>query len=93
MHGHTYHAEVALRGSALTRGGMVADLAWLRAHLAEVRALLDHRLLDEVPGLGAPTLEHLCLFIAARLRTAGCAPAWVKVWREAGGDACLLHAG
>lgn len=63
IHGHTYTAEVAVRGPRDAATGMVVDLAVLRAALAEVRSQLDHHLLDEVPGLGTPTLENLCVFI------------------------------
>lgn len=63
IHGHTYTAEVAVRGPRDAATGMVVDLSVLRAALAEVRSQLDHHLLDEVPGLGTPTLENLCVFI------------------------------
>ena len=70
--------------------GMVIDLGYLRRAIAPVRDALDHRLLDEVPGLGRPTLEGLCAFIAARLQPDVPGLAWVKVWRDASGDACKL---
>lgn len=91
IHGHTYHAEVALRGSRDPDTGMVLDLGLLRLGLAEVRERLDHHMLDEVPDLGIPTLENLCLFIARQL-PAELRPhlARVRVWREALGDACEL---
>src|SRR6185436_3679687 len=65
-HGHTYHAEVTIRGTRDPATGMVSDLAALRAQIETVRAELDHQLLDDVPGLGVPTLENLSLFIAQR---------------------------
>ena len=88
IHGHTYHAEVALTGPLDPATGMVQDLGHLRARLAEVREQLDHHFLDEVPGLGVPTLEHLCLFIARAV--ADLHPGQVRVWRDAVGDACTL---
>lgn len=69
---------------------MVVDLAHLRRALDAVRDRLDHRLLDEVPGLGPATLENLCAFIARALLDGGWALAQVVVRREAGGDACRL---
>lgn len=90
IHGHTYHAEVAVRGPRDPDSGMVVDLGHLRAHLEAVRDRLDHHLLDEVPGLGTPTLENLCLFIARALGGLQPAPSQVRVWREAMGDACTL---
>ncbi|MCW7538473.1 6-carboxytetrahydropterin synthase [Aquabacterium sp. A7-Y] len=90
IHGHTYLAEVAVRGTAEPDSGMVMDLGHLRAAIARVRDALDHRFLDEVPGLGRATLEGLCGYIAAALREEVPALAWVKVSREASGDACKL---
>lgn len=89
IHGHTYHAEVTVAGSPDARG-MVIDLGFLRRDLETVRAALDHQLLDEVEGLGAPTLENLCAYIAARIRTDFPSLSSVRVWRESVGDACLL---
>lgn len=89
IHGHTYHAEVTVTGRP-DGNGMVIDLAFLRRDIEGVRAALDHQLLDEVPGLGAPTLENLCAFIAARLQADFPTLSSVKVWRESVGDACRL---
>lgn len=89
-HGHTYHAEVTIRGARDPATGMVSDLAALRAQIETVRTELDHQLLDDVPGLGVPTLENLSLFIAQRLRGVQPPVVTVRVWREATGDSCLL---
>lgn len=91
IHGHTYHAEVWLAGPRDPQTGMVIDLGHLRQHLSEVRERLDHHMLDEVPGLGAPTLENLCLFIANALPDLGPQLTRVRVWRDAVGDACTLE--
>ena len=63
IHGHTYTAEVMVRGERQPDSGMVVDLAVLREVIAGIRSQLDHHFLDEVAGLGAPTLENLCVFI------------------------------
>ena len=70
---------------------MVIDLGLLRQRLDGVRTLLDHHMLDDVPNLGAPTLENLCLFIANALSDLRPRVARVRVWREALGDACTLE--
>ena len=93
IHGHTYHAEVSVSGVPDAVTGMVIDLGLLRQHLESVREQLDHHLLDEVPGLGAPTLENLCSFIADALSGMNPPPARVRVWRDALGDACVLDLG
>jgi len=90
IHGHTYHAEVTLRGQPDPHTGMLMDLGYFRRVLADVRELLDHHLLNEVTGLDKPTLEGLCAFIAGQLREPLPSLVTVKVWR-ASGDACTLH--
>ncbi|MDM0029883.1 6-carboxytetrahydropterin synthase [Variovorax saccharolyticus] len=89
LHGQTYHAEVSVHGPIDPRTGMVADVALLRAQIEVVRKQLDDRLLDEVAGLGIPTLENLCLFIAQALSSLR--PSQIRVWREAAGDECCLR--
>ena len=91
VHGHTYHAEVWLKGQRDPATGMVIDLGVLRRRLEQVREKLDHHLLDDVPGLSPPTLENLCLFIAQALSDLKPGLARVRVWREALGDACTLE--
>lgn len=93
IHGHTYHAEVSVRGPLDPATGMVIDLGLLRERLQAVRGRLDHHLLDDVPGLGIPTLENLCLFISRALADLQPPPSRVRVWRDALGDACLLELG
>ena len=92
IHGHTYRAKVTVGGVPDARSGMVVDLALLRQAVEEVRGRLDHRLLDEVEGLGPATLENLCRFIHEHVKT----PDWrivsVEVGREASGDSCCLRA-
>jgi len=90
IHGHTYRAEVFLGGTPDPRTGMVMDLGLVRREVARLRELLDHHLLDEVEGLGPPTLENLCRFIFARLLPALPALSAVRVWRDAIGDGCRL---
>jgi 6-pyruvoyltetrahydropterin/6-carboxytetrahydropterin synthase len=90
IHGHTYHAEVSVTGPRDALSGMVIDLGFLRQRLAAVREQLDHHLLDEVPGLGIPTLENLCVFIANALADMQPPPSRVRVWRQALGDGCVL---
>jgi 6-pyruvoyltetrahydropterin/6-carboxytetrahydropterin synthase len=85
VHGHTYHCEVTVSGPT-GADGMVLDLARLRQTLAEVRGQLDHRMLDDVPGLGPATLENLCAFVARAVPSA----TTVAVWRAATGDRCTL---
>lgn len=101
IHGHTYTARVTVRGTKGADGMLEffrlpknkkqsVDLFYLRKSIEKVRGMLDHRFLDEVDGLSAPTMENLCEFILAQLK--GEFPiARVEVSR-ASGDACTLCA-
>jgi len=91
IHGHTYQAEVALSGRPDPATGMVLDLGLLRVELDRIRAQLDHRLLDEVPDIGVPTLENLCSYIARALAASGLRASRVSVWRDSIGDRCNLQ--
>ena len=90
VHGHTYHADVTLRGEPDPGTGMVVDLGLVRRELGALRERLDHRFLDEVPGIGPPTLENLCAFIARELRPALPLLVRVAVYRPASGDRATL---
>ena len=90
IHGHTYNAEVFLTGQPDPATGMVIDLGLVRREVALLRELLDHHLLDEVDGLGPPTLENLCQFIFKKLQPALPALTSVRVWRVSIGDGCRL---
>ncbi len=102
IHGHTYTATVTVRG---TKGadGMLQffrlpknkcqslDLFYFRKTLDKVRGTLDHRLLDEVDGLGPATMENLCEFIFTQLRAEF--PVSSVTVSRASGDACTLRVG
>ncbi len=90
IHGHTYTAEVFVKGPRQSESGMVVDLAVLRAVLADIRSQLDHHCLDEVAGLGAPTLENLCVFIFERVQAQLPQASGVAVSRAAG-DRCVYR--
>lgn len=90
IHGHTYTAEVFVKGERQPESGMVMDLAVLREVIAGIRIQLDHHLLDEVGGLGAPTLENLCVFIYARVKQQIPQVSGVAVSRAAG-DRCVYR--
>ena len=90
IHGHTYNAEVFLTGQPDPKTGMVIDLGLVRREVALLRGQLDHHLLDEVEGLGPPTLENQSQFIFSRLLPVLPALSSVRVWRASIGDGCRL---
>src|ERR1044072_4872961 len=71
IHGHSFRAEVSVRGTPDPVTGMVLDLGLLERSMAEVKKVLDHKLLNKVEALGQPTLENLSRFIWERVQHAG----------------------
>jgi 6-pyruvoyltetrahydropterin/6-carboxytetrahydropterin synthase len=76
IHGHSYRAEIVLRGRPDPQSGMLIDLGLLDRAMAEVRDGLDHRFLDEVADLGPATMENLSAYIWRQL-----SPKLPKLWR------------
>jgi 6-pyruvoyltetrahydropterin/6-carboxytetrahydropterin synthase len=93
LHGHSFRVEATVRGEAQEPVGWVADLADLDAALKAVAGELDHGLLNEKPGLERPTLEHLCLYFAERLKPAYPGLARIVVSRPTIGESCALNLG
>ena len=87
IHGHSFRAEVTLRGTPDPDTGMVLDLGVLEQRIAEVRNLLDHKLLDRIQSLGPATLENLSRFIWERVQHAGKVTK-VTVHRDSCGESC-----
>jgi 6-pyruvoyltetrahydropterin/6-carboxytetrahydropterin synthase len=63
MHGHSFRIEIHIRGPVDKNLGWVLDFADLKAAFAPVMEQLDHRCLNDVPGLENPTSENLAVWI------------------------------
>ncbi|MBI2923277.1 MAG: 6-carboxytetrahydropterin synthase QueD [Planctomycetes bacterium] len=68
MHGHSFRAEVRITGEVDPRTGWVIDFAEVKAAVEPVREALDHRTLNDVPGLENPTSEVLAKWIWDRVK-------------------------
>jgi 6-pyruvoyltetrahydropterin/6-carboxytetrahydropterin synthase len=88
IHGHSYRAEVALRGRPDPRTGMIMDLGLFEQALQSARDGLDHRFLDEINDLGPATMENLSAWIWRKLEP-HCPNLWrVTVRRDSDQGAC-----
>jgi 6-pyruvoyltetrahydropterin/6-carboxytetrahydropterin synthase len=67
LHGHSFRAEVHVRGDVDPALGWVVDFADIRAAAEPVRAALDHRYLNEIDGLDNPTSEVIAVWIWERI--------------------------
>ncbi len=91
IHGHSYRAEVTVRGEPDPASGMIVDLTLLERALDTARDGLDHRFLDDVDGLGPATMENLALWIWRTVAPACAGLAKVSVCRDSSGDACSYY--
>lgn len=88
IHGHSYRAEVTVRGRPDPVTGMVVDLGVLERSIADARDALDHRFLDEINDLGPATMENLSRWIWDRLSPEVGNLFKVSVFRDSSGEAC-----
>ncbi len=67
LHGHSYLVEVVVGGECDPRLGWLMDYAEIGARFDGLYDAVDHHLLNEVEGLGDPTLEGLRQWLKTRL--------------------------
>jgi len=89
LHGHSFSARIVMRGEVDARTGFVADLADLQARCEGLRRALDHKFLNDIPGLENPSLEHIARWIWQRLKPQLPGLARVEVRRESQRHGCV----
>ena len=68
MHGHSFRFEVVVSGEIDPDKGWLLDFDQISSVVEPlVRGELDHRSLNDVPGLENPTSEMLCAWLWTRL--------------------------
>jgi 6-pyruvoyltetrahydropterin/6-carboxytetrahydropterin synthase len=90
IHGHSYRAQVTLRGVPDPKTGMILDLGLFEQVLAEMRDRLDHHFLDEVEGLGPATLENLAAFLWRHIAPRCPTLCRITIFRDSTGDQCAF---
>ncbi len=88
MHGHSFKVEVSLTGAPDPVSGCVVDFEDVGRAISAVREKLDHHLLNDIPGLGTPSLENLARWIAGQLKPSLPQVASVTVRRPTLGESC-----
>jgi len=85
LHGHNYRVEIVMQGTLDARG-FVMDFSEIDAQTLPLIAQLDHKLLNDVPGLDNPTAEIIARWFLERLHSA----ARIRVWEN---DDCWAEVG
>jgi 6-pyruvoyltetrahydropterin/6-carboxytetrahydropterin synthase len=91
LHGHSFRVRVTLRGERHAEEQWVMDLGKLGRRLAELRERLDHSFLNDLNGLGKPTLENLCVYIWRDLAESLPNISEVGVFRDSCFEGCVYR--
>jgi 6-pyruvoyltetrahydropterin/6-carboxytetrahydropterin synthase len=67
MHGHRYEIRLELAGTAGATTGWIVDYADVKAEADPVIMGLDHRCLNDIPGLANPTCENIVAYLVEHL--------------------------
>ncbi len=67
LHGHTFHVELTIRGELGDAAGWIVDFDDVDRAMVELKDALDHRQLNDIPGLENPTTERLAAWLWAHI--------------------------
>lgn len=68
LHGHGFRVTLRLVGEVDAKIGWVRDYHEISKTVAPVLGALDHRVLNEVPGLENPTSELLAVYLFEKIK-------------------------
>ena len=68
LHGHSFQVEIVVSGPTDRKLGWVMDYADITAAFRPLWKRLDHRFLNDLPGLENPTSENVAVWIWKRLK-------------------------
>jgi 6-pyruvoyltetrahydropterin/6-carboxytetrahydropterin synthase len=89
MHGHSFRARVTIEGLPNPDTGLVFHFDELAAAMEDARDALDHRLLNEIEGLEAPTLERIAMWLWNRLQNRVPGLAEIEIARDSCREGCV----
>jgi len=91
IHGHSFYAEVTLRGEPDAATGMLCEFGTVKEVLSAIADDLDHRMLNDIADLGPPTLENITRWIFQRARAHFPEVVRVRVRRQSYGESCAYE--
>jgi len=91
VHGHSFRVRVAVDGEPDAKSGILIHFDDLEQAVADARDALDHRLLNEVEGLEAPTLERISMWLWDRLHNRLPGLAEIEIARDSCHEGCVYR--
>jgi 6-pyruvoyltetrahydropterin/6-carboxytetrahydropterin synthase len=67
MHGHSFRVDIVVEGPLDPARGYLVDYGDIKRAVAPLHDELDHRLLNDLPGLANPSSEMLAVWVWDRL--------------------------
>ena len=89
VHGHSFRVRVVAEGEPDPETGYIVHFGALSEAIADAHDELDHRLLNEVDGLAAPTLERISIWLWNRLANRVPGLAEIHVARDSCQEGCI----
>jgi 6-pyruvoyltetrahydropterin/6-carboxytetrahydropterin synthase len=68
MHGHTYRLRVCLEGEPELQTDWIIDFSDFKKKVSKTLDLVDHKCLNNIPGLENPTCELLAVWLWEQLK-------------------------
>ena len=91
VHGHSFRVRVTVDGEPNDETGVVVHFDDLGAAMEDARAALDHRFLNDIEGLAAPTLERIAAWLWDRLHNRLPGLAEIEVARDTCREGCIYR--
>jgi 6-pyruvoyltetrahydropterin/6-carboxytetrahydropterin synthase len=82
MHGHSYRVDIHVAGMVDPQTHLVIDFGIIKQTVEPVIDQLDHRCLNEVPGLANPTSEMISKYLWDNIKPALPQLTQVVVWES-----------
>ena len=89
LHGHSFHVRISVSGEPDPETGLIVHFEDFAAQLCSLKDKLDHRLLNEIPGLELPTLERIAAWVWRELHPVLPGLSEVQVSRPSCREGCI----
>jgi len=82
IHGHSYRIDVHVTGELDPQSGWVIDFGKIKRLVEPIIEALDHRCLNDIPGLENPTSELLAKYLWDRIAPVLKGVSAITVWES-----------